>query len=116
MKSHLQERDLQGKSHSYTSSLKGNDSLRLRNLHLIESKNHQWMNFHLQRKKRLRVIIIKIYLKRLQEFPDRNGILALLEIWEENQLDNVRKLFRDDETTDCERSRSPVINSGYKNG
>ena len=49
-------------------------------------------------------------------FNDINGILALLEIWEGNQLDNVRKLFRDDETTDCERSRSPVINSGYKNG
>ena len=39
-----------------------------------------------------------------------------MEIWEENQLNNVRKLFRDDETTDCERSRSPIIHSGYKNG
>ena len=69
MRSHLQERDLQGKSHSYTSSLKGYDSLRLRNLHLIEPQNHQWMNFHLQRKKKLRVIIIKI-IKRpfLQDF------------------------------------------------
>ena len=65
MRSHLQERDLQGKSHSYTSSLKGYDSLRLRNLHLIELQNHQWMNFHLQRKKKLRVIIIKIIKKTI---------------------------------------------------
>ena len=52
MKSHLQERDLQGKSHSYTSSLKGNDSLRLRNLHLIESKNHQMDEFSFTEKEK----------------------------------------------------------------
>ena len=46
----------------------------------------------------------------------QTGFSALLEIWEENQLNNVRKLFRDDETTDCERSRSPILHSGYKNG